>query len=58
MEAKQKLQNIIDQLDVVLADAEKADNGNKSAAIRVRLAAQAGKAALQELRIHILEAVK
>lgn len=44
------LESIIAELQAARGDAEKADGGNRSAATRVRKAAQNAKAGLQDLR--------
>ena len=46
----QKLTEVVVSLSAVREDAEKADNGNKAAARRVRVALQQVKKTLQEVR--------
>jgi hypothetical protein len=47
----EKLNGVLSQLNEVVADAEKADRGNKAAARRVRVALQDAKKRLQEVRV-------
>ena len=47
----EKLNSVLGQLNEVVADAEKADRGNKAAARRVRVALQDAKKKLQEVRV-------
>ena len=49
------LQNVVDQLQEALSDAQKTDSGNKAAGTRVRKAAQNATVTLKELRKQVLE---
>ena len=49
------LQNVVDQLSLALADAEKTDSGNKAAGTRVRKTAQFAVNELKNLRKQVLE---
>ena len=49
------LQNVVDQLQEALGDAQKTDSGNKAAGTRVRKAAQNATVTLKELRKQVLE---
>jgi ubiquitin-protein ligase len=55
MSVKVSLEQVVQQLTEALADAEKADSGNKAAGTRVRKAAQGAANALKELRKQVLE---
>lgn len=46
----ERLQQVVNDLTALQADAEKADRGNKAAARRVRVALQDTKRVLQEVR--------
>ena len=50
---KAQLQQIIDNLNAAIEDAEKFDSGNDSAGRRVRAASQEAKSNLQQLRLDI-----
>ena len=58
MSVKVKLELVVQQLTEALADAEKADSGNKAAGTRVRKAAQGAANALKDLRKQVLQARK
>ncbi len=55
MSVKVSLEQVVQQLTEALADAEKADSGNKAAGTRVRKAAQGAANALKELRKQVIE---
>lgn len=50
---KTQLQEILNNLNSAIEDAEKFDSGNDSAGRRVRMACQNAKNSLQQLRIDI-----
>lgn len=50
---KTQLQQIIDNLNAAIEDAEKFDSGNDAAGRRVRAASQEAKNNLQQLRLDI-----
>ncbi len=50
---KAQLEKIITNLQAAIEDAAKFDSGNSAAGTRVRKAAQAGKVALQDLRLAV-----
>jgi|TARA_R110001599_G_scaffold197674_1_gene394341 hypothetical protein len=58
MSVKVKLELVVQQLTEALADAEKADSGNKAAGTRVRKAAQGAANHLKDLRKLVLEVRK
>jgi hypothetical protein len=55
MSVKVSLEQVVQQLTEALADAERADSGNKAAGTRVRKAAQGAANALKELRKQVIE---
>ena len=55
MSSLEKLEEIIKDLELGKRDAEKADQGNFSAGVRLRKDALKGKKALDELRQLIIE---
>ena len=55
MPVKVSLEQVVQQLTEALVDAEKTDNGNKSAGTRVRKAAQSAANALKDLRKQVLQ---
>ena len=56
MATKDSLDQIITNLQTAAADADKFDNGNKSAGVRVRKAAQDATKELKALRQEVLGA--